>query len=148
MLFWWIDVAYASETEKSVDHLLLHYDVAYALWSALFTRFGLSWVLPMSLTCILVSGRLESRGVPRFGKWCRHAFFGVFGSKEVIGISRIWRSPRRIFYFLFSILCIFGRWLLCPLYSLVLAIFLFIFQFLVKCFLLYTSYVLRGTLCF
>jgi len=27
---------------KSVDHLLLHCDVAYALWSAIFTRFGLS----------------------------------------------------------------------------------------------------------
>jgi hypothetical protein len=31
---------------ESVNHLLLHCDVAYALWSALFTRFGLSWVIP------------------------------------------------------------------------------------------------------
>jgi len=30
---------------ESVDHLLLHCDVAYALRSALFTRFGLSWVM-------------------------------------------------------------------------------------------------------
>jgi hypothetical protein len=27
---------------ESMDHLLLHYDMAYALWSALFTRFGMS----------------------------------------------------------------------------------------------------------
>jgi hypothetical protein len=31
---------------ESVDHLFLHCDVAYALWSALFTRFGLYWVIP------------------------------------------------------------------------------------------------------
>jgi hypothetical protein len=31
---------------ESVDHFLLHCDVAYALWSTLLTRFGLSWVMP------------------------------------------------------------------------------------------------------
>jgi len=29
-----------------------------------------------SLTCLLVGGRLEGRGVLQFGRWCRHAFFG------------------------------------------------------------------------
>jgi hypothetical protein len=36
-------------------------------------------------------------------------------------------------------LCIFGRWFLCPLCRLVLAIFLFVFRFLARCFLLYIS---------
>jgi hypothetical protein len=50
-----------------------------------------------SLTCLLVGGHLEGRGVMRFGRWCRHAFFGVFGRKEIIGVSKIWRGPWRIF---------------------------------------------------
>jgi hypothetical protein len=36
--------------------------------------------LEVCLTCI-VGGRLEGRGVLRYGRWCRHAFFGVFGQK-------------------------------------------------------------------
>jgi hypothetical protein len=39
-------------------------------------------------------------------------------------------------------------WLLYPLCRLVLAIFLFVFRFLVRCFFLYTSGVLRGALRF
>jgi hypothetical protein len=34
------------------------------------------------LTCLLVGGCLEGRGVLRFGIWCRHALFGVFGRKK------------------------------------------------------------------
>jgi len=29
-----------------VNHLLLHYEVASALWSAIFNRVGLAWVMP------------------------------------------------------------------------------------------------------
>jgi hypothetical protein len=28
-----------------VDHLLLHCDVPFALWSVRFNRFGISWVM-------------------------------------------------------------------------------------------------------
>jgi hypothetical protein len=31
---------------ESMNHLLLHYDVAYALWTNIFNRFGMSWVMP------------------------------------------------------------------------------------------------------
>jgi len=48
----------------------------------------------------------------------------------------------------FFLTCIFGQWLLCPLCLLVLVILLFVFHFLVRCFLLFTSGVLRGALRF
>jgi hypothetical protein len=44
--------------------------------------------LTKSLTCLVAGGRLEGR-VLRFGRWYRHAFFGVFGTKEIIGVLRI-----------------------------------------------------------
>jgi hypothetical protein len=38
-----INICYmCKKTEESVDHLLLHCDVASALWYSLFSRFGLS----------------------------------------------------------------------------------------------------------
>jgi len=32
---------------ESVDHLLLHCEVAHALWNAIFSRFSLSLVMPL-----------------------------------------------------------------------------------------------------
>jgi len=63
---------------KLVDHLLLHCDVAYALWSALFTRFGLSWVMPRRVidlfACWWTFGRPRSveiwKMVPACLLWC------------------------------------------------------------------------------
>jgi hypothetical protein len=46
--------------------LFLHCDVAYALWSAIFTRFGLSWVMPrrvFDLYCWWTSGRPRSAAI-------------------------------------------------------------------------------------
>jgi hypothetical protein len=45
------------KTGESVDYLLLHCDVAFVLWSSLFSRFGMSWVMP-----------LEDLGALWFGK--------------------------------------------------------------------------------
>jgi hypothetical protein len=40
-------------TGESVDHLLLYCDVASALWSSLFSRFGMSWVMPRQVVDLL-----------------------------------------------------------------------------------------------
>jgi hypothetical protein len=63
---------------ESVDHLLLHCDVAYAMWSALFSRFGLSWVMPLRVlnlfACWWTYGRPRSavvwKMVPTLILWC------------------------------------------------------------------------------
>jgi hypothetical protein len=47
------------KTREFVDHLLLHYDVASALWGTLFNRFRMSWVMPRRVIDLLVGGPLE-----------------------------------------------------------------------------------------
>jgi hypothetical protein len=32
---------------ESVDHFLLHCEVAHALWDAIFSCFSLSWIMPL-----------------------------------------------------------------------------------------------------
>jgi hypothetical protein len=50
--------------EESVDHLLFHCGVVYALWNVIFSRFGLCWVMPDSvrelLACWWTGGRTRS----------------------------------------------------------------------------------------
>jgi hypothetical protein len=68
--------------EESVDHLLLHCDVASAIWSAFFSRFGMSWVMPRRVgdmyDCWWSFGKPKSAVV---WKWCLHASFGVCEGK-------------------------------------------------------------------
>jgi hypothetical protein len=53
--------------------------------------------LDVSLTCVLVGAPLERLGVMWFGKLCLFAFFGQYGRRETIGISRIWEALRKLF---------------------------------------------------
>jgi len=46
---------------------------------------------------LLVGGSLEGQGVLRFGRWCLSAFSGVFGRKEILGVSKIRRILWKIF---------------------------------------------------
>jgi hypothetical protein len=52
---------------ESVDHLVLHCNVASALWSTLFTRFGMSWVMARRVidlfACCWTFERLRSAGI-------------------------------------------------------------------------------------
>lgn len=50
--------------EESIDHLLHHCEVTSALWNVIFSRFGLSWVMPkrvVDLFACLVGGWLLSK---------------------------------------------------------------------------------------
>ena len=38
---------------ESVDHLLLHYKLAYALWCEVFHVFGVHWVMPKMVNSLL-----------------------------------------------------------------------------------------------
>jgi hypothetical protein len=42
--------------EESVDHFLLHSEIASALLSATFSRVGLAWVMPKRVVDILFVG--------------------------------------------------------------------------------------------
>jgi hypothetical protein len=86
-------------SKDMVDHLLLHCEVASALWSAIFGCFGMSWVMPRWVSELFVSWwSLGGGGVPWFGRWCLLAFFGVYGGREIIGALRTLRGPWRTFY--------------------------------------------------
>jgi hypothetical protein len=46
MSLWLIGAACANEMGEFVDHFLLHCEVVCALWNAIFSHFGMSWVMP------------------------------------------------------------------------------------------------------
>ena len=49
---------------ETIDHLLFHCEIARSLWVAIFSRFGLSWVMPSKMTglfaCWWSGGRSRS----------------------------------------------------------------------------------------
>ena len=42
---------------EMVDHLLLHCNVAYALWSKVFKMFEVQWVMPLNVADLLFGWR-------------------------------------------------------------------------------------------
>jgi hypothetical protein len=78
---------------ESVDHLLLHCEVAARLWNYVFTLFGVEWVMPRSFLDVLacwnwMGGRDISKAiwrmVPLCVTWCiwRERNARTFGDKE------------------------------------------------------------------
>jgi hypothetical protein len=53
-------------------------EVAWALWNVVFSRFGLSWVMP----------HRDALGVLWCGRWCLLAFCSTCGGNKMIEISR------------------------------------------------------------
>jgi hypothetical protein len=51
------------KTGEFMNHLLLHCDVGFALWSSLFSCFGMSWVMPRRVIYLFAGG--QSSGRPR-----------------------------------------------------------------------------------
>ena len=43
-------------SRKIVSHLLHHCDIIYALWSEVFSMFGVWWVMPMTISSFLFGG--------------------------------------------------------------------------------------------
>jgi hypothetical protein len=97
------------KTREFVDHLLLHCDVASILWSSLFSRFGMSWVMPRRvidlLACWWSSGRSRSDAVWKMALTC---LFWCLWRKETIGALRTWKVPWKRFFSRSTIPCIFG----------------------------------------
>jgi hypothetical protein len=128
---------------ESVDHPFLHCDVASAIWSVLFIRFGMPWVMPRRVIelydCWRSSGRQRSVAVWKMVPTC---FFWCLWKE---GNDRNFEDRERFMGDIISMkLCIFGRQYMCLLFRLVLVILFFVLLFLVRLFLLCTFFVLRG----
>jgi len=77
---------------ETVDHLLVHCDVASTLWIHVFTRFGMSWVMPRRVINLFAawwkSGRPRSatvwKMVPICIFWCvwKEINLGCFEDQE------------------------------------------------------------------
>jgi hypothetical protein len=64
-----------------VNHLLLHCDVASAIWSVFLVILGCPGLcLEVLLIYLTVGGPMVGLGV-RYGEWCLRASFGVYGRK-------------------------------------------------------------------
>jgi hypothetical protein len=76
---------------ESVDHLLLHCDVACALWSVLFSLFDVTWVMNGRVIDLLDcwKGQKVIKWCWRCGEWPLCALCGLFGGREIFGVSKI-----------------------------------------------------------
>jgi hypothetical protein len=88
---------------KSVDHLLLHYEVARALLDVFFDRFGMSRVMRrQGSTYMRVRGLLIALEVLLCERWCLHVFYDIYAGKEMIEVLRIvkecWRRLKLLFF--------------------------------------------------
>jgi hypothetical protein len=129
--------------------VLLHCDVAYALWTNIFNRFGMSWVMPRRVidlfACWWKSGRPMSVAIWKMVPIC--IFWCVWRERNLRCFEDLESSMEDILASFFHMLCLWTVAFLSPL-TIALLIFLFVFLFLVRCFLLYTSSVLKGALRF
>jgi hypothetical protein len=79
---------------ESIDHLLLHCEVASELWSSIFNLFGVVWVMPRRVIDLLNSWgvRLGVVQLGKLGSWLHCVYGGVFGGRgmlETLKMSRL-----------------------------------------------------------
>ena len=87
------------ESEKSVDHLLLHCSKTRVLWDLLFSLFGVSWILAAIVKDFLLGWKgiflpKEKRGVWNAGPLCIlwtvwKTRNGIVFREEVLSIQRL-----------------------------------------------------------
>jgi len=89
-----------------VDHLLLHCDVASALWSVLFNLFRMSWVMPRRVidlfACWWSVGRLRSAAVWKMVPTC--IFWTIWREMNNRSFEDLERSLEDIIYSFFHTL--------------------------------------------
>jgi hypothetical protein len=89
----------------------------------------------------LVGVLLEGLGVLWSGKWCLFAFFGHFGGRETIDVSKMWKVQWKRSLPLSCTPCIYGLQLTFPLGLFAMQAFFLAFLFLVRCsFCIYPMY--------
>ncbi|GFZ07361.1 sucrase/ferredoxin-like family protein [Actinidia rufa] len=76
---------------ETTDHLLLHCQLARALWSMVFSTLGVQWVMPKTVRELLAGwSQACSRIVKgRPGELFHYACFGVFGERGILERLRI-----------------------------------------------------------
>jgi hypothetical protein len=135
---------------ESVDHLLLHCEVAGALWDVFFSRFGLSWVMPRRVVdlyaCWWTAGSAQSAAVwkmvPLCLLWClwREMNDRSFEDRE--------RTLEEIKSLFFYTLYLWTAAFVSPLVISYHDFLVLFFLLLVRCFLMYTSCVLGAPYAF
>jgi hypothetical protein len=127
-----------------VDHLLLHCDVASTMWNNIFTCFGMSWVMPRRVielfACWWKSGRPRSVAIWKMVPIC--IFWCVWKERNLRCFEDLESSMEDILASFFHMVAFLSPLLIS------FTDFLVLFLFLVRCFLLYTSNILRGALHF
>jgi len=132
-----------------VDHILLHCDVASALWNNIFSRFGICWVMPRSVldlvACWWKFGR--SRSATTWKMVSISIFWCIWRERNLRYFENLESSLEEVLELFLHTLYLWSM-AFCTLFPSALLIFLFLFPLLVRCFLLYTSSVRRGALRF
>jgi hypothetical protein len=99
---------------KSVDHLLLYCDMAYAIWIAFFSRGGLSWVMPRRVVdlyaCWWTFGRPQSSVAWNMVHTC---FIWCLWREMNYKSFEDWERTKERLNLYSSKLCICGQLLMC-----------------------------------
>jgi hypothetical protein len=100
-----------------VDHLLLHCDVVSALWSVLFSRLGMSWVMPRRVinlfACWWFSRRHRSAAVWKMVPTC--IFWTIWRERNNKSFEDLERSLDDIIFSFFHSLCLWTAAFVSPL---------------------------------